>query len=328
MRLPPLNSLRAFEAAARHCSVNKAAQELHVTPAAISHQIKALEEFLGIELFKRQPRRLSLTPAAEACLPKLTAAFAQMGEAVAEAQQFANAGRVLVSAPPALISKWLIPHLAGFQAVHPEVDLRLSARQTMVDSVREETDQTASVLEDADLAIRFGHGDYPGYVTHKLFDSYALPMCSPKLLQGEHPLRTPDDLRHHTLLHYAAEDSTDVGRPDWSAWLKAAGVRGINPRRGPTFNHIMLAMQAAEDGLGVVMGIPIMATSQIAAGELVVPFALSLPISASYFLVHGTAVEQEASVMAFRDWVLENARNEPWRHPPQRRGDDQVSWIL
>ncbi|SER12220.1 LysR family transcriptional regulator, glycine cleavage system transcriptional activator [Solimonas aquatica] len=328
MRLPPLNSLRAFEATARHCSVNKAAQELHVTPAAVSHQIKALEEFLGIELFKRLPRRLSLTPAAEACLPKLTAAFAQMAEAVAEAQQFANAGRVLVSAPPALLSKWLIPRLSDFQTRHPEIDLRLSAKQTMIDSLREETGQTVSLLEEADLAIRFGDGDYPGYVTHKLFPSYALPMCSPKLLQGEHPLHTPEDLRYHKLLHYAADDATDAGRPDWAAWLKAAGVRGVNPRRGPTFNHVMLAMQAAEDGLGVVLGIPLMATAQIAAGELVVPFPLSLPIGASYYLIHNQAVEQEAGVKAFRDWILDHARNEPWREPPQAPSTGNAQMVL
>ncbi len=318
MRLPPLNALRAFEAAARHCSVYKAAQELHVTPAAISHQIKALEEHLGVALFKRMPRRIALTPAGEACLPKLTAAFAQMADAVAAAQHLAHAGRLMLSVPPALASKWLIPKLAGFRDRNPDIDLRISARQTLVDRARGELDQGANLLEGGDVAIRFGDGDYPGYVVHKLFDSYALPMCSPRLLEGPNPLRTPDDLRHHTLLHYENDIAmVDVGRPNWTSWLKAAGVRGVNTRRGPTFNHVTLAMQAAADGLGVVLGIPIMAVGEFAEGSLVAPFPLSLPTGASYYLVYSRENQDEPSVAAFREWILAEARAEPWAEPPQ-----------
>src|SRR5690606_27655752 len=131
MRLPPLNALRAFEATARHSSVHKAAKELHVTPAAVSHQIKSLEEHLGFDLFKREPRRLRLMPAAEACRPKLSAAFVQLAEAVAIAQQFANASRVTVSAPPAITAKWMIPRLGRFRQSHPDIDLRIAARNSM-----------------------------------------------------------------------------------------------------------------------------------------------------------------------------------------------------
>ncbi|MGH8445936.1 MAG: transcriptional regulator GcvA [Solimonas sp.] len=317
MRLPPLNALRAFEAAARHSSVYKAAQELHVTPAAVSHQIKSLEEHLGVVLFKRLPRRIELTPAGEACLPKLTAAFAQMAEAVAAAQQLAHAGRLMVSVPPALAAKWLIPRLSKFRDTNPDIDLRISARQTLVDRARGEFDQSANLLEGGDIAIRFGDGDYPGLASHKLFTSYSLPMCSPKLLEaGPHPLREPDDLRHHTLLHYENDNATvDVGRPNWASWLKAAGVRGVNTRRGPTFNHVTLAMQAAADGLGVVLGIPLMAGEEVADGRLVAPFALSLPTGASYYLVHQEAMSRDPSLVAFRDWMLAEAHSDPWAQP-------------
>jgi LysR family glycine cleavage system transcriptional activator len=316
MRLPPLNALRAFEAAARHSSVLKASQELHVTPAAVSHQIKALEEFLGVMLFKRTPRRITLTPAGEACLPKLTAAFNQMAEAVAAAQQLSHAGRVMVSVAPAIGSKWLIPKLAKFRDLHADIDLRISARQSMVDRMRGEHERGSNLLDGGDVAIRLGDGDYPGYVTHKLFTSYSLPICSPSLLEGPHPLRTPDDLRHHTLLHYENDIAmVDVGRPTWASWLKAAGVRGINTMRGPTFNHVALAMQAAADGLGVVLGVPIMASEEIAEGTLVAPFNLSLPTGGSYYLLHTEAAQREPSIMAFRDWLLSEARSEPWAEP-------------
>ncbi len=313
MRLPPLNSLRAFEAAARHCSVFKAAKELHVTPAAVSHQIKALEEHLGIELFKRQPRRLTLTPAAEACLPKLTAAFGLMADAVNSAQQLARAGRVMVSSPPALATKWLIPRLSKFRDLYPEIDLRIAARQTRRDFDRSTTGQVDNLLEDADIAFRLGDGDYPGYIVHKLFDTFTLPMCSPRLLQGEHPLRTPDDLRYHTLLHYESDNgSMDTNRPNWNSWLKAAGVRGIDTRRGPTFNHVTLAMQAAEDGLGVFLGMPALASTEMAEGRLVTPFPLKLPGGAGYYLLHNEESQRQPTIVAFRDWVLSEARQETW----------------
>lgn len=315
MRLPPLNALRAFEAAARHCSVHKAAKELNVTPAAVSHQIKTLEEHFGFDLFKREPRRLRLTPAAEACLPTLTAAFGHLAEAVAIAQQYAHAGRVTVSAPPAIAAKWMIPRLGRFRDLHPDIDLRIAARQSMRD-LGGDGEASGSPLEDADIAIRFGAGDYPDYVAHKLFDAYTLPMCSPKLLSGEHPLRTPEDLRFHTLIHYQSDNAMmDVGRPNWVSWLKAAGVRNINTRRGPTFNHVTLALRAAEDGLGVVLGTPITAAAELREGRLVTPFELSLPLGVAYYLLYAPTAKQQPAVMAFRDWILNEARNDTTRDP-------------
>ena len=317
MRLPPLNALRAFEAAARHLSLRKAAAELHVTPAAISHQIKSLERALGLPVFKRLPQRVELTPAGEALLPRLTAALEQVAEAVASVQRLQRTGRVTVAAPPALAAKWLAARLHRFTALYPDVDLHITADGALIDSVREDSGEAGNLLENADLAIRSGHGEYEGYVVHRLFSAYAIPMCSPRLLGGPHPLREPGDLRHHTLLHHETGlDQTDADRPNWSAWLKAAGVRGVNDRRGPTFNQVAMAMEAAADGLGVVLGIPVVAAADLESGRLVMPFPLSLPIEASYYLVYTEKAVREPSVAAMRDWLQAEALIERWAEPP------------
>jgi LysR family transcriptional regulator, glycine cleavage system transcriptional activator len=317
VRLPPLNALRAFEAAARHLSLRKAAAELHVTPAAISHQIKSLEQSLGVPVFKRLPQHIELTAAGELLLPRLTAAFEQMTEAVTAVRRLQHSGRVTVAAPPALASKWLAPRLHRFAALYPDIDLHISADSGLVDSVREDSGEGGNWLEDADLAIRSGHGQYEGYKVQLLFYAYAIPMCSPRLLRGTHPLRTPGDLRHHTLLHHETGfDQTDAERPNWSAWLRAAGVHDVNERRGPRFNQVAMAMEAAADGLGVVLGIPVVAATDLESGRLVMPFSLSLPMAASYYLVHSPKSERDASVVALRDWLLSEARSERWAEPP------------
>jgi LysR family transcriptional regulator, glycine cleavage system transcriptional activator len=317
MRLPPLNSLRAFEAAARHLSLRKAAAELHVTPAAISHQIKSLEQALGVPVFKRLPQHIELTAAGEALLPQLSTAFEQMAEAVASVQRLQHSGKVTVAAPPALASKWLAPRLNRFTALYPDIDLHITADVGLIDSVREDSGEGGNLLENADLAIRSGHGEYEGYVVELLFPAYAIPMCSPRLLSGTHPLRTPDDLRHHTLLHHeTGMDQTDAERPNWSAWLRAAGVQGVNERRGPRFNQVAMAMEAAAEGMGVVLGIPVVAATDLESGRLVTPFPLSLPIAASYFLIHTEGAAREPSVAALRNWLREEARAERWVTPP------------
>lgn len=314
-RLPPLNALRAFEAAARNGSIDKAARELHVTPAAVSHQVKALENRLGVALFRRLPRRIELTSAGEALLPKLTSGFALLGEAVDSVQRQAYPGRVLLNVPQGLGSKWLMGKLPHFAGLYPDIDLRIAARATLADSARREQGDTENLLEGGDLVIRFGHGNYPDHVVHKLFGSFALPLCSPRLLQGPHALRTPADLRYHTLLHYQHDVMLDMDRPTWSTWLKEAGVRGINTARGPTFNHVTLAMEAAADGMGVVLGVPIVASADLESGRLVAPFPLHLPLASAYYLVHAENADREPAVAAFRDWLLKEARNERWAQP-------------
>lgn len=317
MRLPPLNSLRAFEAAARHLSLRKAAAELYVTPAAISHQIKALEDSLGVPVFKRLPQRVELTDAGDALLPHLTAALRHVADAMATVRRLQQLQRVTVAAPPALAAKWLAPRLGRFTALHPDIDLHITADDALVDSVRADSGETDSLVLDADLAIRSGHGEYAGYAVQRLFPAYAIPMCSPRLLTGAHPLLTPDDLRHHTLLHHETGiDQTDTERPNWSMWLKAAGVQGLNDRRGPTFNLIGMATEAAADGLGVVLGVPVVAAHDLETGRLVMPFTLSLPMRTAYFLIHQGEVAKGSAVAAVIQWLAAEAQAERWAKPP------------
>lgn len=318
MRLPPLNSLRAFECAARNLSLRKAAAELHVTPAAISHQIKSLEQSLGVLVFKRLPHHVELTAAGEALLPRLSQAFEEIAAAVSAVSRLQHSGRVTVAVAPALASKWLAPRLHRFAALYPDIDLHITADAALLDSVREDSGDSGNLVEDADIAIRSGHGDYEGYVVERLFGMYAMPMCSPKLLAGEHPLHTPDDLRHYTLLHHATGmDQTDTERPNWTAWLKAAGVEGVNAKRGPRFNQVAMAMEAAADGLGVVLGIPVVAAADLDSGRLVIPFSLSLPIAAAYYLVHTPQAARDVSVAAVKTWLLSEAHSGRWTEPPK-----------
>ncbi|MGQ0696942.1 MAG: transcriptional regulator GcvA [Panacagrimonas sp.] len=317
MRLPPLNALRAFEAAARHLSLRKAAAELHVTPAAVSHQIKSLEQALGVAVFKRLPQHIELTSAGEALLPRLSSAFEEIAEAVAGVRQLQHSGRVTVAAPPALAAKWLAPRLHSFASLYPDIDLHISADVALIDSVRQDSGEGGNLVENADIAIRSGHGDYEGYVVQRLFPAYAIPMCSPRLLAGPNPLRAPEDLRHHTLLHQETGlDQTDAERPNWATWLRAAGVHGVNEKRGPTFNQVAMAMEAAADGLGVVLGIPVVAAADLEAGRLVMPFSLSLPMAAAYYLIHTEKAAREPAVAALREWLVAEARNERWAEPP------------
>lgn len=294
-RLPPLNALRAFEAAARHLSFTKSAQELNVTPAAISHQIKTLEEFLGVQLFRRTHRAVLLTDAGQRCLPVVRESFDNLAEIADLARAQDQSGILQVSAGPAFAVKWLVPRLKDFAEAHPNIDVRVAASLALADF---RTDQV-------DVAIRFGFGKYPGLRVDKLFDEVLVPMCSPRLRDGDPPLLTPDDLRHHTLLH---DDSTrfDPAAPNWARWLRAADVSGIDSERGPRFDHADHALQAAIDGLGVVLSGPGLASGDLAAGRLVMPFALQLPWLA-FYVVAPEATADKPKIVAFREWLLAEA---------------------
>lgn len=304
-KLPPLNALRAFEAAARHLSFTKAAEELGVTPAAISHQVRHLEDQLGIPLFQRLTRAVRLTAAGQAFQPLLSDGFDRLAEAVSVLKAMERAGVLTVSVAPSFASKWLLPRIERFAARHPEIDVRISASMALVDF---RSDQV-------DIAIRFGQGRYPHLKVDKLFSESVTPMCSPALLQGDHPLRTPDNLRHHALLH---DDSAyAVGpTPDWRMWLKLAGHEDVDATRGLRFSHAEHALQAACDGLGVVLGRQSLAAGDIAAGRLVRPFHLVLPIDFGYFLVRPETGEERPKVAAFREWILSEARHDEEAAPP------------
>jgi LysR family glycine cleavage system transcriptional activator len=303
-RLPPLNALRAFEAAARHLSISRAAAELHVTPAAVSHQIRGLEQSLGIKLFRRLARGLEPTEAAQACLGKLRAGFAAMTEAVDLVRAHTQIQSITVGAAPSFADKWLVPRIQGFVSAYPDIDLRVEAG---VDFIDDRQDGARRGFDGADIAIRFGTGHYPGCRADKLFPVAAAPMCSPRLLQGEHPLRTPADLSYYTLLH----DDTiraEHGGASWKMWLDAAGVEGVDVARGPHFNHASLGLDAAIDGMGVVLGYPVLASADLAAGRLVMPFDFSVPLGYAYYLVCADAVAGQPAIAAFREWITAEAR--------------------
>lgn len=308
-RLPPLNALKAFEAAARHASFRKAAHELNVSPAAISHQIKNLEETLGVQLFQRLSRGLKLSTAGQAALPLLRDGFGRLAEAVQQMREEDGRPPALrVSAPPSLAAKWLVPRLSSYAALNPGLDMRLSATAAAIDGGPAPVPANDSFREEeADLAIRFGEGDWPGCRVEKLMDVSALPLCSPRLLEGERPLRRPDDLRHHTLLH---DDTDYAGRPEWRAWLEAAGVDGIDAARGPRFNHAALALDAAADGQGVALTLEPLARADLAAGRLAAPFEVRLRLKPAYYLVCPEGAAQEQAIAAFRRWLLEEAHAE------------------
>lgn len=308
-RLPPLSAMRAFEAASRHLSFKKAAEELHVTPAAISQQIKALEDYLGLPLFRRLTRALELTPQGGTMLPKIREGFDCFAAAIDCARQPCE-GVLTVTAPPSFAAHWLLPRLPRFAAIHPEVKLRLSSSGDAVDR-RGETrffeDEPADLrAATSTVAIRYGTGEYPGFRVEQILAPDWVPVCSPHLASASCPLDHPEDLAHHVLIH---DETVDVeGRqPNWREWLSQAGVRGVDAERGPHFSNAVLAVEAALDGQGVALALRPLVEADIAAGRLLVPFEISVPSPYAYFLVMRKVVAERDSATAFRNWLLAEA---------------------
>lgn len=307
-RLPSLAALLAFEAAARHLSFKQAAAELHLTPGAISQQIKALEEQLGTRLFVRLTRALELTQEGRAMLPELQAGLASIVAAVEAAQRQDPAGPLGVCAPPAFAARWLLPRLPGFAKRCPEVDVRLSRSVQTIDRP-DVADSDPATMLNADLVIRFGRGDYPGFVTETLFAPAYVPVCSPELLNGEHPLRTPEDLRWHPLIQDdTVPDLED--RPSWDEWLGLAGLPELPRIRGSCFDDTGLVITAAISGQGVALAAKPLISADVAAGRLAMPFALSIPSKYAYFVTHLAVAAERPAALAFRSWLLEAARLE------------------
>ena len=295
-RLPPLNALRVFEAAARHLSFTKAAEELHVTPGAVSQQIKALEDFLQTPVFRRQKRSLLLTDEAQASLPILREGFDKLAEAGSILAAKGDSGRLTVSVAPSLASKWLVPRLDRFQDAHPDIDVWVSADMDVVDFA----------VDDVDIAIRYGIGAYENLVTEHLMAEKIVPVCSPDLLTGDHPIKSPADLVHHTLLHDAGTEK-DPSCPTWPMWLKAAGVCHKQGERGLKFNQSSLVIEAAVAGKGVALAKAALALADLEAARLVIPFDLTTPTDFAYYIVHPPSKSSSAGVNAFKEWLLQEA---------------------
>lgn len=295
-RLPQLNALRAFEAAARHLSFTRAAAELNVTQAAISHQIKALEEELGIKLFRRLNRALALTSAGQAYLPPLRDAFAAIAAATARLRAREAAGPLKVSMLPSFGSRWLMPRIWRFRERHPEIDVLVSVSNAPVDFAR----------DDMDMAIRYGLGRYPELHVTPLMREQIYPVCSPRLLTIGPGLRTPDDLRHYTLLHDYAAGVID--QHTWAYCLKQWNVERFDWERGPGFSDSSMSIQAAIEGHGVALGRESLCADDVAAGRLVRLFPeLPLDTHTAYYIVCPPANTEQPKVRRFRDWLLEEA---------------------
>ncbi|CAO97782.1 transcriptional regulator GcvA [Erwinia tasmaniensis] len=292
-RLPPLNALRVFDAAARHLSFTKAAEELYVTQAAVSHQIKSLEDFLGLKLFRRRNRSLLLTEEGQSYYLDIKEIFTAINDATRKLQARSAKGALTVSMLPSFAIQWLVPRLTSFNSAYPGIDVRIQA----VDRDEEK------LADDVDVAIFYGRGNWPGLRVEKLYAEYLLPVCSPLLLAGAFPLIAPSELVHHTLLH-------DASRRDWQSYTRQLGLNTINVQHGPIFSHSAMVLQAAIHGQGVALANSVMAQSEIEAGRLVCPFNDVLASKNAFYLVCHDSQAELGKIAAFRQWVLAKAASE------------------
>jgi len=292
-RLPPLNALRAFEAAARQRSFARAAEELHVTPAAISQQIRQLEDYLGMRLFRRG-RSLELSDAAEAVLPMLSEGFDRLERATELLRKGTADGPLILSVPPTFASRWLIPRLDDFQSRHPEIELRLHASRRLVDFD----------LEDVDMAVRFGSGPFEGLHAERLMPEAVVPVASAAVAEK---IQRPDDLLTATLLEDESH-AWDPAFPDWETWLASLGVKG--PMRVRHFGDASLVSQAAETGLGVGLVWYSLVADALRDGRLVRLFGSTLPTNHGYHIVYPPKRALVPKVIAFSQWMKEKAKEQ------------------
>jgi LysR family glycine cleavage system transcriptional activator len=294
-------------------SFKKAADELSVTPTAVSHLIKGLEDYLGVTLFRRLTRALDLTAEGAAMLPKVREGMECLAAAVERTRPGTLSARLSVSAPPSFASRWLVPRLQRFAAAQPLVELHVAASIKTIDGAGHDGD---AGLEDVDLrdgtsalSVRFGTGQYPGYRVERILAPIYIAVCSPKLLTAKRPLRCPADIRYHVLIH---DDtiSNEQQRPTWQEWLQAAAVDGVDASAGPHFSDSGLALAAAVDGLGIVLASKPLVAPEIAAGRLTSPFDIAIRRDYAYYLVTPQALAERPAVAAFRDWLLGEAGRE------------------
>ncbi len=294
-RLPPLNALRTFEVAARHLSFAKASEELNVTPAAVSQQIKKLEEHLQVQLFGRKNRSLTLSEDALLILPGIKDGFEKMISSIQSLQRRKEHGIITISATPSFVSKWLVPRLDRWVSEHPETDVRISASLDLVDLEK----------TGIELAIRFGAGSYPGLTSTFLMKESFVVVCSPTLLSGANAITIPADLKNHTLLHILGPNP-QFGA-DWRNWLQAAGVKGVDSERGLYFDDTAAGIASAIAGQGVLLARRAIVEEDIFRGLLVMPFDLDIPVEFSWYLVSPKVGQPGPTVNDFKQWLLTEA---------------------
>jgi len=286
-RLPPLNSLRHFEVAGRLLSFTAAARELNVTQAAVSHQIKVIEEFLGVVLFDRYPRRLALSEQGKALLPEVIEAFDRVAQAVAAINHEQYSNVLSVRLAPSFAAKWLSPRLKYFWLQYPEIDLRLYHAHGAVDFEREEID----------IAVTYGKGDWPDLIVDKLLSLDFFPVCSPDFLHNDKPLNDINNLRYYALLH-------DANYECWRDWLELAGIDDIEANRGTVIDDTNVLIQAAIDGQGIALGSTTFVEDLLESGRLVKPFDVTLVNEFAYYVVYPELHLKNPAVRAFKEWLL------------------------
>ena len=292
-RLPSLNALKAFEAAARHESFTRAAQELCVTQGAVSQQVKALEDELGVPLFSRERQKLVLTEAGRSYLEVVREAFDRLRAGTERLLERRGARTLTITTSPNFAAKWLVHRLGRFAEAHPDIDLRVSASLQHVDLAR----------DDFDLAIRHGDGRWPGMEVTRLCTEQLFPVCSPRLANGSRPLRTPRDIAHHTLLH--VNDAAE-----WRRWLSEASVEDIDYERGIVVSQASMAIDAAIGGQGLALARTALASWDLIAGRLVRPFAQALDAPYAFWIVCTKGLADAPKIVTFRNWLLAEAQDD------------------
>lgn len=304
MAMPPLSALRAFEAAARHLSLTQAASELNVTAGALSHQIRALEEMLGVKLFERRVRSIALTTAGKQLYPGLQTGFAHIRDAVASFDTTQNERVLVLSTSPGLTAKWLVPRLYRFAAAYPDFDIRISATASNANFVNDGIDmamRNMAVPPKLDPALE----------VDSLGDLFFIPVCSPRLLEKHGPIRKPDDLARVRLIHDESLPAL-VARPDWNIWFRTAGVGEVDVRRGLRFNSADHALDAACEGAGVLLAYDMLAYDDLRSGHLVMPFPLALESGRAFYLVGPKNRKRSPAAEAFRAWIKEEIAALDW----------------
>lgn len=292
--LPPLNALRTFEAAARLLNFSRAADELNVTPSAVSHQIRDLEDRIGIALFRRNRKALLLTEAGQTLLLGVQSALGVLARSMDEVHALTHTPVLTVSVPPSVAMKWLVPRLQTFRKRHPDIDVRIS------------TDVELPNLGsgDVDIAVHYGDGDYPDLEAELLVANSVAPMCSPSLLDADPPLRRPEDLRYFTLLHDIGGDEAGNPAYDWETWLTEHGVANVDASLGLRFNTSADVLNAAVAGAGVAIGKTALAVDDLKSGRLVCLFGAIVPERSAYYVVRAPGRAVEAKTAPFRDWLF------------------------
>jgi LysR family glycine cleavage system transcriptional activator len=291
-RLPPLNALRVFDAAARNGSFTAAAEELFITASAVSHQVKSLEKYLGLALFTRKKRKVFLTPIGEKYFTSVKQIMNELEVATQHLVASPESDIVTLSVAPNFLMRWLMPRMQRFHDLHPDVELQIAASTGLIDF------NTSNV----DMAVYFGHGDWHDIEMHFLNHVFLVPVCSPRLLQNGLPLEKPEDLKRHTLIHVTKR------LYEWPEWLELAGIEYKGFGRGLQLSSSQLATAAAQESLGVALADSTLSSDEIHQGKLITPFDIQLDTQRSFYLVHQKGRPVTYGMQAFKDWVIDEMK--------------------